>query len=492
MLDQKKLSIFALLIFGLMGSVVSCSSVLAEDQSDPNFKSNYVEYLKQLPPLTALNGGQSEKIRASFPNHRFPFTVWKIDIKSKNQFSFKPGDSLELKADLSYEFKGQENAKKLQEACLGLNDNQEDACKLPQLFGVSEFKNLGVVAQIWRKDEGENSNKGDYLIDEFYALSDGSAKDKEKLPFSVKWKVPNKIKDGDYYLLLFANQNKYFDLLGNPLTIFSEGERFDFGVEGNEGGLELDKSAIKINGADYAYRAPAPSITGESVNVELPLKNLGFKEETAQVKYEIYRWGRTNPKDLIEVKNENKKIAAGGQEMLNYVFKLNDTDSVYDLKISAESDSSKTVAYARFIANGKGRGIIRFLSVIDENGQPKPYFCIRNANWEGKFKGKIRLTANNQVFMEEEGTLNAEEENCFVAKNSLPANVCQRLNLEVVDQNGNATDRQSIESGVCDGNVANEIKAPDNKKNNFLLMGIAGVLVLLSLGGILILKNKAK
>ncbi len=492
MFYQKKLSLYVLFVMGLLVLASFDSSVKAEDQNDSGFKDKYIDYLKQLPAPTALNGGQSDKFRMSFPNHRFPFTIWNLDIKSKNQFSFKPEEVLEVKGDLSYEFKGKENAKKIQETCLGLNDNQEDACKMPQLLPIPEFKNIGILAQIWRKDEGEGVNKGDYLVDEFYVLSDGDLKEKEKLPFSLKWKVPGKIKDGDYYALLFVNQNKYFDLLGNPLTVFSEGKRFDFGIEGNEGGLELDKNGIKINGADYAYRAPAPSITGDSVNVELPLSNLSGEAINAQLKYEIYRWGRTNPKDLVDTKNESKTVPAGGREMLNYNFKLNDVNSVYDLKITAEGASSKTTAYVRFVVKDKNRGIVRFLSLVDENGQQKPFFCVRNANWEGKFKGKIRLSANGQSLFEEDGTINSEEENCFVAKNSLTAGACQKMVLEVMDQNGNSVDKQSVDLGACDSTVANEIKPADNGKNSLLLIVIASILVVLSLGGIVILKNKAK
>ncbi len=492
MLNCKKISTIVrlLVVFALFGGITS-SPVSAEDQSDPDFKAKYIEYLEQLPPPTALNGGQSEKIKSSFPNHRFPFTAWSLEIKEKNQFSFKPGEKLEVKGDLSYEFKGQENAQNIQKICLELNDNQADACKAPELFPIAEFKNLGILTQVWRRDESENGQKGDYLVDEFYALENGQLKDGQKLPFTLRWSVPEKIKDGDYYILLFVNQEKYFDLLGNPLTVFSEGARFDFGVEGNEGGVEIDKNNIKINGKDYAYRAPAPSVTGETVTVETALKNLSAEKADTEVKYELFRWGRTNPADLIQSKKESKTILANGEDKLSYTFKPDAGESVYDLKISL-AGNSKSVVSVRFVIQDKNRGIVRFLSLVEQNGQQKPFFCVRNANWEGKFKGKIKLTVNDELFLEEEGALDAEEENCFIAKNSLKSSACQRMNLEIVDQGGKLTDSQKMELGQCVDSDNSEISATEDRQNNTLLIIIASILVLLSLGGILFLRNKAK
>ncbi len=479
-----------LLLFISFFSVVKAEG----ETSDPNFREQYIDYLKQMAPPTALNGGESSKIKSVFPSQRMPFSVFKFDIQNKNKFSFEPTEKITLEGKLKYTFKGKENLNKIKEICLKASEGDEEACKTPEMLSVPEFNDLGIFVQVWRKDEAEGKDKGDFLVDEFYGAEGKNSKENEEIKFPLIWNVPTEIPEGDYYMLFFVNQNKYFDLSGNPLTVFSEASRFDFGVKSKgEKGIEIDKDNIKINDKEYAYRRPAPTVSGENVVVTLPLKNLNTKEERAEVTYELYAWGRTNPEDLMDTKKELKSIPGESAENVSFSFKPNERDSAYDLKITAKTDSSKTIAYVRFVMQDKKRGVFRFLSFLSDKENLKPMFCVRNANWEGKFKGKIRLSLNDKVILEEAGSMEASEENCFALNESFPANNgCQKLKGEILDEAGKISDERTVESRNCKEKISAPAITVEKKDNSWLYIIVASILAIISIGGIIILKSKEK
>ena len=485
-----KIGLIMVLLLSLI--ILPQSFARAEEVTDPGFREKYVDFLNQLPPPTPLNGGESSKVIGSFPSQRFPFSVFKLELKNKKDFVFNAGEKLELTGELEYQFKGNENLKKIETECLKLNENDKEACKTPQILSVSEWNQLGVFVQVWKKDESEMKDKGDFLVDEFYATEEKSLKENERISFPIKWNIPAGMTEGDYYLLFFVNQNKYFDISGNPLTVFSEAERFDFGVKGEEKGIELDKDNIKINNLDYAYRRPAPTVEGENVTITLPLKNLGLKTQQANIIYELYRWGRTSPTDLIDTKKETKTLNTGANETLNYTFKPNAIDSLYDLKIKVKTEDSVTSSYVRFVMKDKKRGVLRFLSTVKEGNNLKPFFCLRNANWDGIFKGKVRLSLNNQLLLEEAGSMEASEENCFVTTEALPQNNdCNVLRAEILDEQSKVTDMREVSFGKCGKTVTTAIPTKTEENNNLLII-IALILAIISIGGIIILKTKVK
>ena len=492
-MNNKKIKViltFAILVVGFFAFL---NAKAAQVEVQPGFYDQYKDYLKNMPAPTALNGGASSALERAVPFYKAPFTIFKVTIDSDNR-SFSPGDEINLKGNLDYEYKGDENISKIKTACMNqLKDANK--CTMPSVYKMPEAKDLGVYVQVWRKDEDKaGALKGDFLADEFYSLENQDLKIGEKKGFSIKWTVPQDQPGGSYYLMVYVNQNHSFDLVGTPLVAFSDAERFDFEIKSDKkSGLQIDKNNLKINGENYVYRKPAPTVENEEVKIEIPLQNLGSNLEQAQVKYDLYRWGRINPKDLINSKTENKTIAPSANETLTYNFTPDNTDSVYDLKVSVKGSASKTTAYLRFVINGKERGIFRYLSFVDYSGKLAPLFCARNANWSGSFDGKIRLTLGDQKF-EQEGTLNAEEGNCYIAKNLTASSNCSRLKGEVLDKDGKVVDEK--ETSVNCGENGQNNSAATNKntvssdKNYLLLLVIALVVVLA--GGIIIKKLRIK
>lgn len=468
-------------------------------QVQPGFYDQYKEYLKNMPAPTPFNGGAPPAdLKSVTPFYRMPFTVFKLDISAGSQQSYQAGDTLSLKTNLSYAFKGVENNKKIYDACMAqLKDDSK--CTMPAVYKIPEFDDLGVYIQIWKKDNSQATAKnGDFLVDEFYALEkqDLATNNNNSKDFNINWKIPSGQSAGNYYALIFLNQAKSFDLLGTPLAPYSESKRFDFDVKGDQAGnLEINKDNIKVNSAPYAYRKPAPSVSGQEIKIEVPIKNNSKSLEDATVKYELYRWGRINPADQINSKTESKSLAAGASDILTYSFNPNDTDSAYDLKITVNTANSKTMTYVRFVIDGKNRGIFRFLNMVEDGGSLTPMFCIRNAAWSGNFPGKVRLTLGNQIW-EKQGTFEASEGNCFVlndAKMKVNPGSCSQLKGEILDQNGKVVDTKIISSS-CQTRQGQNLTS-ENKKlesSGRIWEWVLGILVCVALVVIILiyLNNK--
>jgi len=486
------------LLVAVVSFFIPVFSKAADVEVKPGFYDQYVEYLNKMPAPTPLNGGPSTDLKEVIPSYRLPFSVLKVELAPGKSLSFAPGDKINLPGVLSYVWKGSDNIKKIQDLCME-KVKDEAQCKMPEAYRIPEFNNLGVYVQIFRKDATkEGQDKGDFLVDEFYSVTGETLLENDKKNFNINWAVPEELKGGNYYFLVYLNQDKSYDLLGTPLVVFSETKRFDFEVKNNaSSGIELDKNNIKINGADYAYRRPAPTVKGSEVTVEVPLLNLNESEGQVTVKYDLYRWGRTNSKDLIDSKVESKILKANSGETLKYTFTPNTVDSVYDLKIKTSTDKSVSTAYARFVMDGKHRGIFRFLSFVTDGKEATPMFCLRDANWSGRFQGKVRLTLGDEKF-EQEGSINADDGKCFILNNKLRVKngECKSLKAEILDKGGNTVDSREVSINCGEkrevkvtGKITNATQTVQLNNN---LIYVLILFMLLLIGGVVIIKTKNK
>ena len=492
---QKKRN-FCLAFFVIATSFSFWISARAADvQVKPGFNDQYSQFIKDLPAPTPLNGAVSSDITEVVPSYRLPFSALKIDLSPSKTLSFSPGEKISLAGNLSYIWKGSDNMKKIHDLCME-KTKDEKQCQMPQAYEIPQFNNLGVYIQVWKKDDSQvGADKGDFLVDEFYALNNAQLSENEKKDFNISWTVPAEIKGGKYYFLFYLNQNKSFEILGTPLAVFSETKRFDFEIKNAEAsGIELDKNSIKVGDQDYAYRRPAPTVKGNEITVEIPLKNLDNTDQQASAKYELYRWSRTNPKDLIDSKTENQNLKANSLGILKYTFTPNATDSVYDLKIKATTTRSETSSYVRFVMNGQHRGIFRFLSFVSSNGAYIPMFCVRDANWSGSFQGTVRLTIGNEKF-EQAGTINADDGKCFILNNKLQVknNECINLKAEMLDKTGTIVDSQEVSTN-CQKKAATDANNSEvrNQPSNYLTYILAIITLLLIGGAVAFYKIKNK
>lgn len=469
----------------------------AQVEVQPDFYEQYKGYLKELPPPNFLNGKPSKDMEPVVPLQQKPFSLFEITLND-SKAKYTAGERLNITANLNYQFKGGETVNKIKEGCL-VNIKDKNLCDMPAMHKIPELNDLGVLVQVWKKDQNEiSAKKGDFLVDEFYALRGESLKIGGNKDFNIIWPIPNGQARGDYYLAIYLNQNKSFDLLGTPLAPFSEGKRFDFEIENeNPSAVEIDKNNLSINRAQYVYRAPAPKLKTGPITVIAPLANIGRNVEQTDVKYELYRWSSADPSDLIDTKTESKLLNVSETANLSYNFQSNSADSVYALKITANSGNSKSTTVIRFIIEGKNRGIFRFLSLVEDKGKLVPMFCGRNANWDGEFAGKVKLALNGQSW-EKEGKLAAGEGNCFLVKDDkmqLDSTQCGELQGTIFDQNGEEVDTKKISVNCKAGKADQGIASSSGNiiKGNRLWFGILAVLVIvIASGGIVIYLNNKK
>jgi len=384
MKNSNKLKLSVLLF---ISAFFVCGYASAEVKYDADSPGKIIDFLLSQPLIeTSLTGKPDSDIKETYPSFTDPLSNYDLTLDSKDQ-SFSPGGTISLGAKLKFNFKGQNT---LKSSCPN--------CDASKLYPISEIPNTSVFVQVWRKDDDKTSSlKGDYLIDEFYALNNVLLKENEEKIFNVNWNAPASEKLGDYYFSFYINSAKRFNMKGTPLVAFYPAETFNFHLKQDKSinGIELDKNNIKVGNKDYSYRQPAPVIDGAgSVTVSVPLTNLSKNPENIKVTYDLLGWGQEDAKDLIlPEKTENVTLASGEKKDLNFTFNPDDINSVYNLKIVASASDSQSVSNIRFVLKDKNRGIIRFLGMVKNQENLAPLFCVRNAQWQGTFSGKLKLTA---------------------------------------------------------------------------------------------------
>jgi len=507
MANKKEIKILLAGILGLAAFWVCSGSARALEpgsvQLDQNFPEKITDYLLTQPVIAGpFTGGKEADMEEILPFYTDPLTKYNLSVNYTKQ-SYQPGDQLALKGKISYSFNSETSQKALDE----LKDCPN--CPGANLYRFPTIPDVGVFVQVWRKDaDAADSQKGDYLVDEFYAAKGLNLTENEPQEFSINWQVPDEIKDGDYYLFLFVNSDGRFSLSGTPLVAFDQATTYDFQVANSEAGsgLELDKNSIKINNQAYVYRQPAPEVTPEDgkITVTVPLSNLSPATRDAKVTYNLFGWGQEDPTDLIETRSENKTIGAGDKSDLEYTFSPSETGSVYNLEIKAENPSSVSTANVRLVVKDRNRGIFRFLGQAkNAREEALPVFCLRNAAWESLFHGKVKINALDKSgktlsTFEKEGSMRPEDR-CFVISDRrwLADGNVTKLTAQMFDDNGVKVDEKTA-SLFSGGEKAGAAAAEAGQGP---LSGIAGklqvvILALLILvivvGGYLILLRSKK
>lgn len=391
-----------------------------EEPNVPLETKEITEHILSQPLVKGPFTGETQNdLEEVYPLYISPLSDFKLDWEQGAKQSYAKGENFELKGKLSYMFKGKEEINKIKaQDCQG----KDECAVLESPYQMPFFSDVGILAQIWRKDEA-NSATGDNLVDEFYVSQGGTLKENEPVPFSLNWKVPTEIQKGQYYASFFVNANKRFNLKGTPLVSFFPAATFDFDVTGDgQNGIAIDKGNITVNGKKYSYRQPAPAVDliDGKINIETDLVNLDAKEEVTKVKYELSGWSQEDPKDIEKSSEETKIVAASGKEKLSYSFAPSSAGSVYNLKITATANSGKSISNVRFVVNDTSRGVFRFLGLAAKDNSYYPMICIMDAAWKGYFDGKVKLILTNEAnktigAWEKEGKI-IPNEKCFVVK----------------------------------------------------------------------------
>lgn len=431
-------------------------SAKAEIIYHEDFSEKFQDFLLKQPILkTSFTGKVDADLKESYPFYASPLSNYSLALESKSQ-SFSPGETVALKGKLKFDFQGAERLKK---------DCPE--CKDVVIYPISEISEAGIFVQVWKKDENQSGAlKSDFLIDEFYAASGLSLRENQEEAFNVNWNIPKLSSEGEYYFSFFINSAKRFNLKGNPLVPLSSAETFNFHLNGdkNAQGVILDKNNIKINGSEYAYRKPAPTLDEKNnVTITVPVENLNQKDQSAKISYDLLGWGQEDEKSLVlPGRTENVSLTSGEKKELVFSFTPDNINSVYNLKITASTLESKSIANVRFVLKGKNRGIIRFLGEVENQNGVIPMFCIKNAQWDGVFDGKLKLTAladgKELAALEKSGDFTVED-HCFVVTNpefSFKNTQGLTLRAEVLNKDNIKVDERTVAFSPSPKKIVNQ------------------------------------
>lgn len=474
-------------------------------------------------------GSKILEMERTLPFYSEPFSHFQVDFSTDNKKFFQAGEEVLIRGSLSYTSRtSEEEVKKAQDNCLADQANKTDdqkkaVCEAPPVYYFPSFSDVSVLAQVWRQEEDKvkMQAKGDNLVDEFYIGNGFKILENEKKDFGVRWKIPENLKPGKYYVAFFINQHKSFTLSGFPVNIFSPSFRFDFDVirgEGNsEGGVRIDKDNIKINGKDYSQVLPAPSVQRDNgnINFEIPVLNPSEKAEIGAVTYKLQRWTQEDPGDLITEKTESFNLAPGSQESLRFGFSPGEKDSFCNLEVTVQTEKTKTMTDIHFAVAGIDRGIIRFLGIAKgrNSNNPFPLFCLRNAQWQGIFDGKLKLafsdaSGKSVKDWESEGKIEAKDGVCFVIKDQTISDFaksnCLKIDGKLEGKNGELFDEKNalyncgdLENAPTNISLHNQNNTAlpivlQNKREALLFMaGLVFILVIVIIFGVRrYLKNK--
>lgn len=437
---------------------------LSMDQASGQMNS----YLSSLAKINQSEPFFEKGTEEVLPFYSNPFVNFEMSFSKGKKGALSAGGFLSLNGSLTFNPRSALGKQDFLNDCK-TKFGQQNKCLDSGIFNLTRINNVGIFAQIFRKDENSaKSTLGDYLIDEFYVATDLTLSENQKRDFQVSWKIPADSKPGDYYVAFYVNSNKNFDLWGTPLTAFAFAQTYDFSLkrddpENQSMGVEIDKNAITVNKIPYAYRKPAPTVTkneNQEVLVEFPVTNLGNFEDKVSVTYQLFRFGQTDPKNLISTKEESKNFTSGEKATLSFSFKPEDKESVYNLKAIVSGKNSKSVSNIRFVMKDANKAIFRFLGLAksEKDSFYAPLFCLRNASWEGISNGKVKISVldskgNKQGSFEENSKVFAETR-CFVPKNlKTPEATCVKIQGEIFDESNKLVQKEEV-NYPCEANNA--------------------------------------
>lgn len=209
-----------------------------------------------------------------------------------------------------------------------------------------------VFVRVSKSNENFTS-EGHFIVDEFIAIEKVAIDKNSRVSGSFEWEVPSSFVAGDDYRFdYFFSVGKKFNLGGLPFTneIIIGSDSFEVTGE-QDSSIYFDRSNTKVNGASYQHIGGWPRFSsGDEIFIEQPLANTFDEEKEVSITYDLYFWDSLDKDDLLETRNENATIPAGENIVLEYTIpEMN--DSVYYLKITANSGSQKSIVNIRVVSN---------------------------------------------------------------------------------------------------------------------------------------------
>ncbi|MEM0360285.1 MAG: hypothetical protein QXK06_03035, partial [Candidatus Diapherotrites archaeon] len=226
-----------------------------------------------------------------------------------------------------------------------------------------------VFAQVYWLNTESGGTQGDNLIDEFWLLEDLTLDANQEYPLAFSWKIPKKAPNGYYYVALFYQVKKSFNMSGLPFISNVYGGSTGFTVEK---GLEkalfyFDRNTVRLQDAQQMLRNFSQSFPeGKTIEYKVALKNPNNEGTGALVEYELYEWDSSIKENLLSAysKKEVLMLEANSSKDASISFS-GLKPAAYLLKIKAQANTWTSIINLRFSIEGsKGRfifsGIDRF------------------------------------------------------------------------------------------------------------------------------------
>lgn len=202
--------------------------------------------------------------------------------------------------------------------------------------------------------ESSRMRNGDFVVDEYQALSDLTIDAQSSVPAFFSWQVPENAVGGEYRVITYINSQQAFNLGGLSFTDDVTGNAEYFSVQASSDTLrpvELDRNAVLLNEKPRTLVGLISQVKkDESVTISVPL-SIPEKTEnkTISVTASVYNWDALKESSLIKTETRDFVVTSGRKQSFDLTLveaKGPVTYVLFDLKDS-EHHSFVGVRFAR-------------------------------------------------------------------------------------------------------------------------------------------------
>ena len=237
---------------------------------------------------------------------------------------------------------------------------------------------------------------GEQIVDELYAVENINLKKGSQADKRTVWDVPIGARSGNYTIKTFFVVGKYFNLAGltgAPYGAPAELVNFQVKEPANPDALYWSKKDTTVNGEAYDFSAP-PKVYNGTISLKTKLVNIGGAKEV-KVLIQSYVWDDLSEKSLSQYTQE-KTITLPANGAQDFSYDLSGLEaSTYEIKLSAETEDSKSILKVRTPVGG-AKGMILFLGLdkfpLAKDDETAVFACYSTAtDWSTSFAGTLKL-----------------------------------------------------------------------------------------------------
>lgn len=265
----------------------------------------------------------------------------------------------------------------------------------------------GIYAQVYWINEESGSAQGDNLIEEFWVMEDLTLDKNQEYPLAFNWEIPEKAPNGHYYVALFHQVKKSFNLSGLPFVSNVYGGSASFEVENGQQKADFyfDRNTVRLQGEHQMLRNFSQSFEqGETIEYMVGLKNPTDSMKSAYLEYRLYKWDQTKEENLLAEHTKKEFLSIESNSSTDAEISLADLEpGAYLLQLYSEANNWYSIINLRFSVKGEqGRFIFSGIDKFPlKKGDSFTLFsCFSNTtDWSTSFNGRVEveLTANGKT-----------------------------------------------------------------------------------------------